>query len=129
MGSTGAAFFLLFSPDSSVIKADPYFSIPPRRFELVGYSGVSSFGFGGANARADVFAIASRGPRKPKKVGGESWEEVGWPIFFSVSCFFFFFSVFSDFIKLKESRHSRFWTSVLNLRHKKLRTAAWDCQN
>ena len=33
-----------------------------------GYSGVSSFGFGGANARADVFAIASRGPRKPKKV-------------------------------------------------------------
>ncbi|CAE7905325.1 Wrnip1 [Symbiodinium necroappetens] len=33
-----------------------------------GYSGVSSFGFGGANARADVYAVASRGPRKPGKV-------------------------------------------------------------
>ncbi|CAE8718312.1 unnamed protein product [Polarella glacialis] len=29
-----------------------------------GYSGVSSFGFGGANARADIFAAASRGARK-----------------------------------------------------------------
>jgi len=29
-----------------------------------GYSGVSSFGFGGANARADIFAVASRGSRK-----------------------------------------------------------------
>ena len=33
-----------------------------------GYSGVSSFGFGGANARADVCAGASRGPRKPGRV-------------------------------------------------------------
>lgn len=49
------------------------FHSPPNVSSLesrfVGYSGVSSFGFGGANARADVFAIASRGPRKPKKVG------------------------------------------------------------
>lgn len=56
------------------------FCIPPTfrvGVRFVGYSGVSSFGFGGANARADVFAIASRGPRKPKKVGrgimGGSW--------------------------------------------------------
>merc|ERR1711972_1178234 len=29
-----------------------------------GYSGVSSFGFGGANSRADVFAIACIGPHR-----------------------------------------------------------------
>ena len=42
---------------------------PPFRGNQSGYSGVSSFGFGGANARADVFAIASRGPRKPGQAG------------------------------------------------------------
>eukprot|EP00440_Ansanella_granifera_P034040 gb/GFBE01036926.1/.p1 GENE.gb/GFBE01036926.1/~~gb/GFBE01036926.1/.p1 ORF type:complete len:1259 (+),score=257.18 gb/GFBE01036926.1/:1-3777(+) len=36
-----------------------------------GYSGVSSFGFGGANARADVFAVACRGPRKTGQVNLE----------------------------------------------------------
>jgi len=36
-----------------------------------GYSGVSSFGFGGANARADVFAIAHRGSRKSAGVNLE----------------------------------------------------------
>ncbi|CAJ1338538.1 unnamed protein product [Effrenium voratum] len=41
-----------------------------------GYSGVSSFGFGGANARADVFAIASRGPRKSGKVSLEKVDYV-----------------------------------------------------
>ncbi|CAK9024255.1 unnamed protein product [Durusdinium trenchii] len=41
-----------------------------------GYSGVSSFGFGGANARADVFAIASRGPRKPGQVNLEKVDYV-----------------------------------------------------
>jgi len=32
-----------------------------------GYSGVSSFGFGGANSRADVFAKCSRGPHRVGK--------------------------------------------------------------
>ena len=81
LGGLNRARFFLFSPDSSVIKADPGIFQSPRRVRVgvrfVGYSGVSSFGFGGANARADVFAIASRGPRKPKKVGrgimGGSW--------------------------------------------------------
>jgi len=33
-----------------------------------GYCGVSSFGFGGANARADVYALADGGPRKTVKI-------------------------------------------------------------
>ena len=41
-----------------------------------GYSGVSSFGFGGANARADVYAVATRGPRKPGKVSLEKVDYV-----------------------------------------------------
>lgn len=50
---------------------------------------MSSFGFGGANARADVFAIASRGPRKPKKVGGNHGRKLGGRLFsaFLVSSF------------------------------------------
>ena len=58
-------------------KVDPYLS-SHSNVPFVGYSGVSSFGFGGANARADVFAIASRGPRKPKKVGWNHGRRVGW---------------------------------------------------
>jgi len=38
-----------------------------------GYSGVSSFGFGGANARADVFATAKRGARA---TGNLDWNRV-----------------------------------------------------
>jgi len=33
-----------------------------------GYCGVSSFGFGGTNSRADVYALAHRGPRKTVKI-------------------------------------------------------------
>nr|AQS99316.1 type I polyketide synthase [Gambierdiscus polynesiensis] len=38
-----------------------------------GYSGVSSFGFGGANSRADVFASAKRGPHVTGKL---DWAKV-----------------------------------------------------
>jgi len=38
-----------------------------------GYSGVSSFGFGGANSRADVFASAKKGPHK---TGELDWKKV-----------------------------------------------------
>uniref|UniRef100_A0A7S0B8W2 Ketosynthase family 3 (KS3) domain-containing protein n=1 Tax=Pyrodinium bahamense TaxID=73915 RepID=A0A7S0B8W2_9DINO len=38
-----------------------------------GYSGVSSFGFGGANARADVFASAKKGPHNTGKL---DWDKV-----------------------------------------------------
>jgi len=38
-----------------------------------GYSGVSSFGFGGANSRADVFASSKKGPHTTGKL---DWEKV-----------------------------------------------------
>jgi len=45
-----------------------------------GYSGVSSFGFGGANSRADVFASSKRGPHV---VGQLDWNKVD---YISVTC-------------------------------------------
>jgi len=45
-----------------------------------GYSGVSSFGFGGANSRADVFASAKKGPHK---TGELDWKKVD---YVTVSC-------------------------------------------
>jgi len=45
-----------------------------------GYSGVSSFGFGGANSRADVFASAKKGPHK---TGDLDWKKID---YVTVSC-------------------------------------------
>jgi len=45
-----------------------------------GYSGVSSFGFGGANARADVYAAAAVGPHS---TGELDWKQVD---YITVSC-------------------------------------------
>nr|AQS99230.1 type I polyketide synthase [Gambierdiscus excentricus] len=45
-----------------------------------GYSGVSSFGFGGANSRADVFAPSKRGPHR---TGELDWKQVD---YITVTC-------------------------------------------